>query len=82
MSDIESKYMGIPLQAVIDRIEHGSAVLRFADGQELSLPIQSLVGGMREGSSVKVYVLDDAIDQQRREELAKSILNEVLADAS
>lgn len=80
--DVESKYLGIPLRAVIDRIEGDVAVLRFEDSQEFSIARQSLVNGISEGSSVKVYILDDKIDQQRREDLAKSILNEVLGDAT
>ena len=82
MSDPESKYMGIPLTAVIDRFEEDRAVLRFQDGQELTIPKDRLTGSMNESSSVRVYVMDDAIDQKRREDLAKSILNELLVDAA
>lgn len=82
MSDVESKYMGVPLQAVIDRFEGEKAVLKLEDDQELVVAKEKLPSAMREGSSVRVYLIDDEIDRLRREDLAKSILNELLSNAS
>lgn len=79
--DFESKFMGVKLSAVVDRIEEGKAVLRFEDGQELAVPSEKLPHDAKEGSSLGVYLLNDELDRTRREDLAKAVLNELLTDA-
>lgn len=81
MQDLESKFMGLQLKAVVDRIENGKATVRFEDGQELVISADKLPEKITEGSSVSVYLLSDEIDRQRREDLAKAVLNELLKDA-
>lgn len=66
------------MKAIIDRFEGGSGVLRFEGGQELVIPKEELPKDVHEGSSLFVLISDSASEEEAREKLAKSILNEIL----
>ena len=65
----------------IDRFEDDKAVLKLADGQELIWPRAHLPGSAKEGTAVKLKLLTDIGEVVEREELAKSILNEILKNS-
>lgn len=66
------------MQATIDRFEGKTAVLRFSNGQELLVPIEELPKDAREGAILFVLISDSSNEEEAREKLAKSILNEIL----
>lgn len=66
------------MKAVIDRFEGSSAVLIFEGKQELVVPKEDLPQGVHEGSALFLLVSDSASEEEAREKLAKSILNEIL----
>lgn len=70
-----SKYY---LKAVIDRFEGTMAVLKFDDGQTLTWPIKNLPEDCKEGSSLRVIISTSETDQEEREKLAKTLINEIL----
>ncbi len=67
-----------PIKAVIDRIEEGKAVIRFDDGQTLLWPIENFPDDAGEGSAVYISLTKSEIEEQKRENLAKDILNEIM----
>lgn len=64
--------------ATVDRIEDKKAVLKLDDGQSLDWPIDKLPSDVSEGSAVKLVVFSDKMEEEEREEVAKSVLNEIL----
>ncbi len=74
------------LKAVLDRFEGHKGVLLFDDsdmlgplaGQELVLPKRLLPLGIREGDVVIVDLMTDTQATQRREEVARSLLEDIL----
>lgn len=66
------------MKAVLDRFEGGAAVLRIEGGQELTIPKEELPKGAKEGSALFLIISDSASEEEAREKLAKSILNEIL----
>lgn len=57
--------------------EGSSAVLR-ADGQELIVPREELPKGVKEGATLFLIFSQSKTEEEHREKLAKSILNEIL----
>ncbi len=66
------------IKAVIDRFEGKQAVLRIDDGQELIWPIKNLPTEAKEGSAVRLILSTSQTDEEEREKMAKTILNEIL----
>lgn len=66
------------MKAVLDRFEGGSAVLRLDGAQELVVPKDELPKGATEGSAFFVLISQSPSEEEAREKLAKSILNEIL----
>jgi len=66
------------IKAVIDRFEGKQAILRIEDGQELIWPIKNLPEDAIEGSSVRLVLRTSRTDEEEREKLAKTLLNEIL----
>lgn len=66
-----------PLAWVVDRFENGTAVL-MSGGQELTVPRVMIPKGVKEGDvlTAEFYLLKD--EAKRRENLARSILEEIL----
>lgn len=67
------------LSATVDRFEEEKAVLKFADGQTLNVPIACLPENIGEGSVLSVYFgeEDKAVTEEKNEQ-AKNLLNEIL----
>lgn len=66
------------MKAIIDRFEGNSAVLIFEGKQKLIVPREELPKDIHEGSALFLLVSDSASEEEAREKLAKSILNEIL----
>lgn len=66
------------MQAIVDRFEGESAVLRFSEGQNLIVPRSELPKDIQEGAVLFLLISDSKSEEEAREKLAKSILNEVL----
>lgn len=67
-----------PLTAVIDRFENGFAVLDFGHGQILTVAKRFLSKSAKEGDALQVELLTDMQATKRRENLARTILQEIL----
>lgn len=66
------------LLAVLDRYEGQKAVLRFDDGQSLTVSKDLLFGEFKEGDSLIFFFTKDKNIQVARENFAKDILNTLL----
>ena len=66
------------MRATIDRFEGMTAVLHFDGNQELLVSREELPKDAHEGMVLFVLVSDSANEEEAREKLAKSILNEIL----
>lgn len=66
------------LIVVIDRFEEEKAILKFPDNQTLIIPIDYLPEGAKEGGVLQVIFEIEGIEEKKREERAKDILNELL----
>ena len=66
------------IKAVIDRFENRKAVLKTDDGQELLWPIKNLPDDVQEGTVVRIVIKTNQTDQEEREKIAKTLLNEIL----
>lgn len=69
------------LIATVDRFEGKVAVLRFSDGQEFRWPMKSLPDDAQEGSAVRISLTTSATDEEERERLARTMLNELFKRA-
>ncbi len=65
------------MKAILDRFEGSSAVLRI-EGQELIVAREELPKDIQEGATLFLLVSPSASEEEAREKLAKSILNEIL----
>lgn len=68
--------------SVIDRFEGTMAVLKFDDGQELLWPIKRLPEDCKEGAVVRVVISTAKTEEEEREKLAKTLINELLKNDS
>jgi hypothetical protein len=66
------------LKGTIERFENTVAIITLADGQKIQWPIKTLPDGCAVGSVVRLLLKTSESDQADREQLAKSILNEIL----
>ena len=66
------------MRAILDRFEENKAVLRTDDGQELTVSKTELPKGAKEGTAFFLLFSESASEEEAREKLAKSILNEIL----
>jgi hypothetical protein len=69
-------------KGVIDRLEGDKAVIRLDDGQQVIWPMADLPEGAAEGEAVRLVLYTAKDDQAEREQMAKTILNEILKDQS
>lgn len=70
------------LEAVIDRFEGETAILRVKDAKEILWPKSALPADTREGGVVYLQALSSKEKEAEREALAKTLLNEVLKNGS
>lgn len=66
------------MKATLDRLEENNAVLRLEGGQELVVPKEELPKNAHEGSALFLLISQSNSEEEAREKLAKSILNEIL----
>jgi len=66
------------IKAVVDRFEGKLAVLVTDDKQKILWPIKNLPDDVQEGSIVRLVISTTKTDQEEREKLAKTMLNEIL----
>ena len=62
------------LDATVERVAGGVALLKLADGQRLQWPVRLLPAGIAEGTSVTLTALSDTA----RTQLARALANELL----
>ena len=65
-------------QGTLDRITNGRAILRFVDGQELSVARRFLPKTALPGEVIHFHLHTEAMAGQQREDLARAILKEIL----
>ncbi len=63
--------------AKIKELLENEAVLALNDGQELRWPKHLLPNGAEKGASVRIIIHDKKTDQEERDRLARSLLNEI-----
>lgn len=66
------------LTGVIDRLEGTFAVIKTDDGQTLNWPINKLPNETAEGKIIHLVLSDSNSEEQEREKIAKTILNDIL----
>ena len=66
------------IKGVIDRLEGDLAVVKLTSGAELNWPVSELPKGVSAGSAVRLVLSPDESEQKVREQLAKTILNQIL----
>lgn len=66
------------MQAILDRMEGTSAVLRLEDNQELIVSKTELPKGVKEGAALFLLLSEHTTEEEHREKLAKTLLNEIL----
>jgi len=74
----ESSRPSCSLNAVIDRFEGMTAVLRIEGGQEVRWPTKFLPDQVREGTVVRLTLASELTEEREREQVARTILNELL----
>ena len=66
------------LKGVVDRFEGKVAVIKTDDSQEVKWPINNLPEDAEEGTSVRLVITTSKSDEEEREKIAKTMLNEIL----
>lgn len=66
------------ITATVDRFERGRVVLVFEDGQSLILPKRKLPSRIKEGSVLHLEFFRDEDMEERRENIARLLLEEIL----
>jgi len=68
------------MKAVIDRFEGKCAVVTTEDKQKILWPIKSLPDDAQEGTKVRLIISTPRFEQEEKERVAKTVLNEILKD--
>jgi len=63
------------IKLIIERIENGQAVLKTEDGQNIIWPVNKLPEPISEGAILNISINNK---EQKNNQLAKDILNEIL----
>ena len=66
------------LEGVVDKFEKKMAVIVIADGQKLLWPIKDLPEECEVGTAVRIILATSKTDQEEREKIALTILNQIL----
>lgn len=66
------------LEGIIESFAEKNAIIATADGQKLLWPIKNLPADCNTGSKVRLILTTSVSDQQEREKIAKTVLNEIL----
>ena len=62
-------------------IDDQSALLELADQQMIKWPISLLPRGAKAGDSLKMIIHDKKTDEEERQRLARTLLNEIMAES-
>lgn len=63
---------------VIDHFEEKSAVIEIENCQKIIWPKDKIDKDLKEGSGVKLVLVDDKIDQSKKDKIAKELINQIL----
>ncbi len=74
----EEKRHNFFIPGVIDRFEGREAIIITEDNQKLHWPINRLPVDCQEGTHVRLILSTSQSEQEEREKIAKSILNQLL----
>ena len=66
------------INGTIDRFEDGAAIIKTQDGQTLKWPKENLPHDYKAGHAVTLLIKNSENDQAQREQMAKTILNQLL----
>lgn len=70
------------LQATLDKFTDNKAVLRFADGQELTIEKSKLPKNISTGDQLSVMIKNSKELTREKQQQAKDLLNEILKDST
>ena len=80
-SDNLDKYQDRPAVAgTVEKFEGKNVVIATVDGQRLLWPIKNLPEGVEVGSAIRLILSTAKTDDDERQQMAKTILNEILKD--
>lgn len=88
MEKWESTTLSLPnsmhtyISGELDRVEHGMAVIKLSDGQELKVPKEGLQPIPEKGTPMSIRVLPTNEAEQEQATFAKSLLNQILGNDS
>lgn len=69
------------LNGIIERLEESSAVIILENNQKIVWPKNKIPQSiLKEGQAIKISILSDQKSMEKQEQLAKDLLNELLAD--
>jgi RNA binding exosome subunit len=66
------------LEGVVERFEDKVAIIVTADKQTLRWPIKNLPEDCEVGTAIRLIIRTDKSEQQEREKIAKTMLNQIL----
>jgi len=66
------------LVGVIERFEGTMAVIKLSDSQKIFWPIKNLPEDLKEGQDVRIILSTDESDEQQRDQISTTILNQIL----
>lgn len=66
------------IAGVVDRFETTWVVIKMDDGQFVRWPVKQLPDDIAVGTPVRLMVLTSSTEQAERQQMAKTILNELL----
>jgi len=69
------------ISGTIEEIDGNFAILKLADGQQISWPTHALPRDAEPGQAVKLNLTTKHMEQHTKEEVAKEILKEILGKA-
>jgi len=65
-------------KATVKKITSEQAELELPDGQVIKWPVKLLPSDLKNGDTVRILVHDKQTEEEERQRLAKSLLNEVM----
>jgi hypothetical protein len=72
--------MILRMQATVQTVTANHATLSLDDGQQLTIPLRSLAASPQPGEVFVVSALPEAEASKQTEELARTLLNQLIAD--
>lgn len=66
------------LKAKIGKIDGDRAFIALTDGQQFTIPLESIHGTPKSDSDLRILISTGSADQPETQDLARSILNELI----